>query len=74
MTVIDSFLAFAARLDPADRASVEETLAAIMESYDSRYDFTPEETEELNRRMADVNPSMASDDDVRAIFGHAFDH
>jgi hypothetical protein len=73
MTVLDSFLAFATRLDQADRASVEETLAAIMESYDSRHDFTGSEIEELNRRLAETDPAMASDDEVREIFGHAFD-
>jgi hypothetical protein len=73
MTVLDSFLAFTARLGEADRASVEETLAAIMESYDNRHDFTTAEIEELNRRMAETDPAMASDDDVRQIFGHAFD-
>jgi len=73
MTVLDSFLAFAERLDQVDRASVEETLAAIMESYDSRYDFTAVEIEELDRRMAETDPAMATDDEVRQIFGHPFD-
>ncbi|MBX9665779.1 hypothetical protein [Novosphingobium sp.] len=73
MTVLDSFLAFTARLDEADRAAVEETLAAIMESFDPRHDFTPAELEEIERRLADPNPAIASDDDIRRIFGHAFD-
>ncbi|MBX9883692.1 MAG: hypothetical protein K2X68_01840 [Novosphingobium sp.] len=72
MTVLDSFLAFAAQLDAADRAAVEEALAAIMESYSSRHDFTPAEMAEIARRMAETNPAMASEDEVRRIFGHAF--
>lgn len=73
MTVLDSFLDFATRLGDAERADIEETLAAIMESYDNRHDFSPEEMAEIERRMAEPNPAMASDDDVRRIFGHAFD-
>jgi hypothetical protein len=73
MTVLDSFLAFTARLGEADRTSVEETLAAIMESYDSRYEFTADEVAEIEQRIAETDPAMASDDQVRQIFGHAFD-
>lgn len=70
MTVLDSFLAFAARLGDAERSSVEEALAEIMLSHDTDTEFTPTERAELERRLAD--PMMASNDDVRRIFGHTF--
>lgn len=72
MTVLESFLAFAAQLGEAEREAVEETLAAMMASYDSRHDFTAEETSELAARLSEPNPAMASEDAVRRTFGHTF--
>lgn len=73
MTVIDSFLAFTARLGEPERLAVEEALADLMESYEPKYGFTATEMAELDRRMTETNPAMASKDEVRRIFGHAFD-
>lgn len=70
MTVLDSFMAFAARLGEAERKSIEETLAEIMLNHETSTDFSPTERAELERRLAD--PVLASDDDVRKIFGNAF--
>lgn len=73
MTVIDSFLAFTARLGEPERVAVEEALADLMESYEPKYGFTSDEMAELDRRMTDANPAIASENEVRGIFGHAFD-
>lgn len=73
MTVIDSFLAFTARLGELERIAVEEALADLMESYEPKYGFTDTEMTELDNRMREPNPDMASNDEVRRIFGHAFD-
>jgi hypothetical protein len=73
MTVIDSFLAFTARLGASERVAVEEALADLMESYESKYGFTAAEMAELDRRMSEASPAIASKDEVRRIFGHAFD-
>ncbi len=73
MTVIDSFLAFTARLGDPERQAVEEALADLMESYEPKYGFTTVEMEELDRRMSEANPAIASKNEVGRIFGHAFD-
>lgn len=73
MTVIDSFLSFASRLGKNERESVEEALADLMASYDPKYDFSPAELAEIERRVAEPHRTYASDEDIRRIFGHTFD-
>lgn len=73
MTVIESFLAFTARLGEQDRQSLEDALTALMASYDPANGFSPAELSELDRRMAEASSAIATDDDVRRIFGHTFD-
>ncbi len=72
MTMLDKFLSFARRL-PADRLeSVEQSLAALMESLSDRFDFTPEELAEIDRRVAHADPQYSNPDDIAEIFGQRF--
>lgn len=72
MTMLDKFLSFARRL-PADRLeSVEETLAALMESLSDRHDLTPDELAEIDRRVANPDPRFSRPDDIAKIFGQPF--
>lgn len=72
MTVLDTFVSFARRL-PADRLqSVEAALAALMETYSERYDFTDSERNELDRRVAEPKPTFADPADITAMFGKPF--
>ncbi|MBX9644537.1 MAG: hypothetical protein K2W91_10610 [Novosphingobium sp.] len=72
MTVLDKFLSFAKAL-PADQLeSVEESLAALMESMSPKYDLTPAELAELESRMAESNPKFADPADITKIFGKPF--
>ena len=70
--MLDKFLSFARRL-PADRLeSVEESLAALMESFSEGYDLTPEELAEIDRRVAVTDPEFSRQDDITKIFGQPF--
>jgi hypothetical protein len=72
MTMLDKFMSFAKDL-PADRLeSVEESLAALMESLSERYEFTPDQLAELDQRMAEEHPEYASEDTITKIFGKPF--
>lgn len=72
MTVLEKFVSFAKRL-PADRLqSVEANLAALMESYSDKYDFTASELTELDRRTNNANPEFADPDDITKLFGKPF--
>lgn len=72
MTMLDKFLSFAKAL-PADQLeSVEESLAALMESMSPRYDLTPVELAELEARLAEPNPELANPADITKIFGKPF--
>lgn len=72
MTMLDKFLSFARRL-PADRLeAVEESLAALMESLSDRFEFTPEELAELDRRVAHSDPQYSNPADIAKIFGQRF--
>lgn len=73
MTVIDSFLSFTSRLGENERHSVEEALADLMKSYDPKFDFSPVELAEIERRVSEPHRTYASDADIRRIFGHTFD-
>ena len=68
MTMLDKFMSFAKDL-PADRLeSVEETLAALMESLSEKYEFTPDQLAELDSRMAEEHPEYASEEAITKIF------
>jgi hypothetical protein len=72
MTVLDKFLSFAKAL-PADQLeSVEESLAALMESMSAEHDFTPAELAELEARSTDPNPEFADPAAIAKIFGKPF--
>ncbi|MEO7409918.1 MAG: hypothetical protein ABIU10_01165 [Sphingomicrobium sp.] len=72
MTVLDSFVAFARAL-PADRRdAIDETLAALMESFADQHDFTPDELSELRRRSSETDPVFANLHDIESIFGKPF--
>jgi hypothetical protein len=72
MTMLDKFIAFASALPDDQRESVEESLAALMESLSAEFDFTPEELAELDRRVAEPNPKFSDPDDITKIFGKPF--
>lgn len=70
--MLDKFLSFAKRL-PADRlASVEGSLAALMESFSEGYELTPDELAEIDRRIASDDPEFSRQDDITKIFGQPF--
>lgn len=72
MTVLETFVSFARRL-PADRLrSVEDTLAALMETYSGEHEFTPTEIEELDRRAAVPRPEFADPGVIAELFGKKF--
>ena len=72
MTMIEKFVDFVHAL-PADRAqSVEATLAQIMESYSDKYELTPDQLAEMQKRMAEENPEFSSKEAITAIFGKSF--
>lgn len=57
-------MAFARALPSDRRESVEESLAARMESFSEKYDFTPEQMAELDRRVAEKRPEFAAEEDI----------
>ena len=70
--MLDTFMSFAKGL-PADRLqSVEAVLAALMESYSERYEFTETQLAEIDRRLADPNPTYASPEEIATLFGKPF--
>lgn len=72
MTMLDTCLSFARRL-PADRLeSVEESLAALMESFSETYGLTPDELAEIDRRVAVTNPEFSRQNDIAKFFGQPF--
>lgn len=72
MTMLDKFIAFASALPADQRESVEESLAALMESLSAEFDFTPSELAELERRMAEPDPQFSNPADIAKIFGKPF--
>ena len=72
MTMLDKFIAFASALPVDQRESVEESLAALMESMSDRYDLTPDELAETDRRIADPDRKFASPEAIAKIFGKPF--
>ena len=72
MTVLDNFIAFARALPAERREAVEDTLAALMDSYAERYDFTPDELTELRRRAAETDPALSDPGDIANLFGKPF--
>ena len=72
MTVLDNFIAFARALPAERREAVEDTLAAVMDSYAERYDFTPDELTELRRRAAEADPELSDPDAIAHLFGKPF--
>ena len=69
MTMIDRFMDFVQSLPADSTASLELTLAQIIESWSGKADFTPDQLAELERRLAEENPEMAANGDIEAIFG-----
>ena len=72
MTMLDKFIAFASALPADQRESVEEALAALMESLSAEFDFTPAELAEFERRGADPNPEFSDPADIAMLFGKPF--
>ena len=72
MTVLDKFIAFASALPTGQRESVEEALAALMESFSAEFDFKAAKLAELKRRLAESNPEFSDPDDITKLFGKPF--
>ena len=72
MTVLENFIAFASALPTDQRESVEQSLAALMESLSPEFDFTPAELAELDRRVAETNPAYSDPAVISKIFGKPF--
>lgn len=72
MTVLEKFMSFARQL-PADRLrSVEEALAAVMETYSEEYDFTDAERRVLDQRVAEARPCFSDPADIAKLLGKPF--
>lgn len=69
MGIIESFVSFAEGLTGQRRKALEAELAALMDSYSERFEFTPEELAELDRRVAEPTPRYAAADDVERELG-----
>lgn len=72
MTVLENFIAFASALPADQRESVEEALAALMESLSPEYDFTSAELAEIEGRAADPDPQFANPAAITKLFGKPF--
>jgi len=72
MTMLEKVIAFAEALPADRREAVEETLAALMESWSAEYDFTPKELAELDRRVAEPRAQYSDPSDITRIFGKPF--
>jgi hypothetical protein len=72
MTVLENFIAFASALPADQRESVEEALAALMESLSPEYDFTPAELADIECRAADPDPRFADPAAITKLFGKPF--
>ena len=74
MTVLDKFIAFASALPANQRESVEEALAALMESFSAEFAFTPAELTELEGRMADSKSGILRSRRYNQAFRQATPH
>lgn len=72
MTVLDKFIAFASALPADKRESVEEALAALMESLSTEFDFTPAELSEITRRADEPSPAFSDPAEIAKLFGKPF--
>jgi hypothetical protein len=69
MGIIDSFISFVKGLSGERRQAVEAELAALMESYSERFEFTQDELAELDARVAEPKPRYATADEVEKVLG-----
>jgi hypothetical protein len=69
MGIVESFVSFAQGLTGERRKALEAELTALMESYSERFEFTPGELAELDRRVAEPKPRYAPGDDVERLLG-----
>jgi hypothetical protein len=69
MGIIESFVTFARSLKGQRRQALEAELAALMESYSERFDFTPDELAELDARVAEPSARFAPADEVEKVLG-----
>ncbi len=72
MTVLDKFVTFTNGLPADQRESVEEALAALMDSLSPTYDLTLDELAETDRRVAEPRPKYSSPEAIAEIFGKPF--
>ncbi|MEH6828553.1 hypothetical protein [Parasphingorhabdus sp.] len=70
--MLEKFISFTKYL-PADQLeSVEQSLAALMESLSEKYGFSAEQLIELDSRTAEEHPEYASEAEITKIFGKPF--
>jgi len=72
MTMLEKFVEFAQTLSADRMESLETTLAQIMDSWSGKYDFTPGQLAELDRRMAEEHPEYSREAVIVKIFGKPF--
>lgn len=72
MTVLEKFMAFARTLPADSMESLEITLAQIMDSYSDKYDLTPDQLAEMDRRVAEERPEFSAEEDITKLFGKPF--
>jgi len=72
--MLEKFMAFAKTL-PADQLeSVEEVLAALMESHSEKYELKADQLAELDRRVAEERPEFSGPEDITRLFTNPFRH
>jgi hypothetical protein len=72
MTVLENFIAFASALPADQHESVEEALAALMESLSAEFNFAPAELVKLDHRLAEPKPEYSSPAAISKLFGKPF--
>lgn len=71
MTMFERFLTFTKGLSIERLEAVEGGLAALMESYSERHEFTEGELSKLDRRVADPAPKFTDPATIEGIRGAA---
>ena len=76
MTKIEHFFERAMALPDEQKKDLEECLDKLETAFfppPDDWELSPEQEAELKRRLADPNPTYASQADVEALFGRTFD-
>lgn len=73
MTKLEEFVSFATDLPPKRREEIEDILATIMRSNDEALRLSPEQEQDIQKRLEDPQPKYASAEDIKSVFGRTFD-